>query len=236
MSFLEEINIDESYEKNIIRFKKSLTVISALSVLVIIAMLVYNIYQNKVTTKSIKATKDLASAILSSDYNTIDYVSRIEDQETEKSRIGAIEIANLQIVLNDINNKGYVRAVEKLVTIEKSKDYNDVTRYFARYLLCSIILDNKEELVNKNIFGGKDRWSDLDAKIEEYFGYFDSESIPFFASSLTLKAIWLYKKGNVKEAKESLELIINSKTSKMLKSNAKQILSNIEIEAKNQKK
>ena len=236
MSFLEEINIDESYEKNIVRFKKSLTTISVVSVLVIIAMLLYNIYQNKVTTKSIKATTDLASAILSNDYNTIDSVSKIEDQATEKSRIGAIEIANLQIVLNDINNKNYVQAVEKLVTIEKNKDYNDVTRYFARYLLCSIILDNKEDLGNKNIFGKKDGWSDLDVKIEEYFGYFDSESIPFFASSLTLKAIWLYKKGNVKEARESLELIINSKTSKMLKSNARQILSNIEIEAKNQKK
>jgi predicted negative regulator of RcsB-dependent stress response len=236
MSFLEEINIDESYEKNIIRFKKSLTIISVVSVLVVIAMLLYNLYQNKVTAKSIKATTDLVSAMLLNDYKAIDSVSKIVDNANEKSKIGAIEIADLQIALKDANQKEYVQAVEKLVKIEKNKDYNDVTRYFARYLLCSIILDNKEELGNKNIFDGKNGWSDLDIKIEEYFGYFDSELIPFFTSSLTLKAIWLYKKGNVKEAKESLELIINSKTSKMLKSNAKQILSNIEIETKNQKK
>lgn len=68
MSFLEEINIDESYEKNIIRFKKSLTIISVLSILIISGMLLYNLHQNKINTKSIKASTDLISGLVLNDY------------------------------------------------------------------------------------------------------------------------------------------------------------------------
>ena len=196
-------------------------------------LLFYNLYQNKVVAKSTKASTELVAGLILNDYKTIESVSNIKDyRNNEKSKIGAVEIANLQISLRDIDKKNYIGAVEKLVTIEKNKDYNEVTRYFARYLICSIIIDKSNELKANNIFEGKDDWGNLDKKIEEYFDYFNSDSKPFFASALTLKSIWLHKNGNIKDAKDCLELIINSKTSKMLKLNAKQILSNLETEEK----
>jgi len=170
--------------------------------------------------------------LLTDDYQIIDSISN--NAEDRKSNIGATELANLQIVLKELREKKYQSAFERLDFIEKNKNYNDVTRYFARYLLCSVIIDHEKDLKilddkdNKN----NDRVNSLDAKIDEYFNHFDSELKPFFASALTLKAIWLYKKDKLVEARQVLELIINSKASRMLKENAHYVLSNIETEIK----
>lgn len=209
---LEETKSDYMEIKKLEYFKKALPFIIIGTIILIIAMLVKDWFNNRTISNNQKMGDLFINAIQSNDKNLLDESLSLIIKDNSTGMADIARLVKLQKSFEGVDDSSTLANVQEIA--KKAK--NDVTSAYARLIWMNIVIDKKEISAS----AAKD--------MAEYISYFKDDSVPFFGSATIINALYKIRNNDPESARTLLtQLLSNENVSRTVKDQANSILSNL---------
>ncbi|WP_316353853.1 DUF2659 family protein [Candidatus Trichorickettsia mobilis] len=217
---LEEVLRDQSYEKKVYYFKKALPVVILITILSVIAMLIFSWYMGTRAQHNMQMgdmlIKSMDNLILEKSVDS-KLIQQSLDNLVTKNNNRVREIAALKQVNLKIAVKDYDSAKVLLEKIIDNENYYETTTAYARIVWLGLVIDQKKIVASDK------------SKLQKYLQYFSNETKEFFGTASIIKAIWHIRNEEPESALNVLKAVMALHTTpQIIKEQAKALLSKIE--------
>lgn len=212
---IDEVIRDKREETKMIYFKKSLPIVLGATIVIILGMIISQYRENNAKAHN----QEIGDTIVNSLENLAnDPAVAIEGLQyvQENAKNHAKDIGALQQVAIFIASNKDEEAISILENIIDNKEYQDLTRSYAKLTWISMLIDKKPMS------------DDTKSKIEKYFMDF-TEKKAFFASAKLLEAIYYSESDKAKSEEIAKSLLSNKVVPMNIKEEASALISNLKI-------
>lgn len=212
---LEEVIRDSKEEKKYIYFKKSLPIILAATIIIVISMSIRDYFKSSAKNHNM----EIGDLMINAFENThTDSKIALEGLEyiVKNAKNNAKDVSILAIISTYLDSNKTDKAIIEISKVIDGQ-YQDLTKSYCKLLWVSIMMD-------------KVKLSDDDrAQMESYFKSFTEKS-PFFGSAKLYEALF-YKATDKEKSKSIVENLLSSHAiSAGIKSEASALMSNLNLE------
>lgn len=216
---LQEVLLDQSYERKLKFFKRTIPVVILVTSIIVIMMLINNWRSENFTQKQKQLSDILVKATIISDKKIVEdtLTSLIKNNQDNKIR----ELAALKLVAIKISENNIDSAKTLLQEIISNKDYQNLTISYAKIIWLSLMLD-RTGLSAEEV-----------EQVQNYLQYFENDNQEFYGIANLMKAIWYDKKGQTSLALDALKNIRSCQTLPVIiNEQAKALMTTIEMRSK----